>query len=104
MTNIERIKLLEKEPPLSCCLTDYYCELLEKVGEIKRNYGDYLLTSPINCNDELDRVTTADYELCCALLTMLLREDYFVQYGCFDNRYKKGDVQRIINRMIHLLK
>ena len=36
-----------------------------------------MITEPIDCNEELRRVSGADYELCTALLTMLLREDYF---------------------------
>ena len=36
-----------------------------------------MITEPIDCNEELKRVPGADYELCTALLTMLLREDHF---------------------------
>ncbi len=103
MTNDEKIKLLKAEPPSICCLVDYYQELLEKVGSITHGYGDYMTTEPINCDEELKRTSTADWNLCCALLTMLFREDHFAQYGCFDNRYKDGDVQKIINRMVFLL-
>ena len=62
-----------------------------------------MTTAPINCNEELKRTETADYDLCCALLTMLFREDHFAQFGCFDSRYENGDVQKIIDRMIFLL-
>lgn len=103
MTDIERIAFLKKEPPSPCCLADYYLNLLEVIGTFKRNYGDYLIISPINCDEELKRIDSADYELCCALLTMLIREDHFMQYGCFKDRFEKGDVQRIIERMIFLL-
>lgn len=103
MTNKEKIQLLKAEPPKPCCLVDYYQELLEKVGSITHGYGDYMTTEPINCDEELKRTGTADWDLCCALLTMLFREDHFAQYGCFENRCEKGDVQRIIDRMIILL-
>lgn len=103
MTINEKIQLLKAEPPKPCCLADYYQALLEKVGSLVRGYGDYMTTEPINCDEELKRITTADWDLCCALLTMLFREDHFSQYGCFDNRCEKGDVQRIIDRMIFLL-
>ena len=102
MTNKEKLQFLKAEPPKPCCLVDYYQELLEKVGSIKYNYGDFMTTEPINCDEELKRTRTADCDLCCALLTMLFREDHFAQYGCFENRYEKGDVQRIIDRMIFL--
>ena len=104
MTNTEKIWLLSQEPPQPCCLVDYYQGLLERMGDLICNYGDYLVTEPINSDEELKRVSTADYELCCALFTMLFREDHFAQYGCFDNRYANGDVKPIISRMVELLK
>ncbi len=57
-------------------VTSYY-ETLENTGDMKYNYGDYLITEPIDCNMELARLKEADYELCCVLLTTLLREDHF---------------------------
>ena len=63
----------------------------------------FVLIPHKNCDEELKRILTADYELCCALLTMLFREDHFAKYGCFENRCEKGDVQKIIDRMIFLL-
>ena len=103
MINKEKIQFLKAEPPKSCCLVDYYQELLEKVGSIQYHYGDYMTTEPINCDEELKRIASADWDLCCALLTMLFREDHFAQYSSFDKRCEKGDVQRIIDRMIFLL-
>ena len=103
MINKEKIQFLKAEPPKSCCLVDYYQELLEKVGSIQYHYGDYMTTEPINCDEELKRIASADWDLCCALLTMLFCEDHFAQYGSFDKRCEKGDVQRIIDRMIFLL-
>lgn len=103
MTNKEKIQLLKAELPKVCCLADYYQDLLNKLGGIKRNYADYMTTEPVDCDAELKRIETANFDLCCALLTLLLREDHFAQYGCFDNRYKDGDVQKIIDRMIVVL-
>lgn len=104
MTNQEKINLLSQQPPTQCSLVEFFQGMLDSMGDIKRNYGDYMTTTPIDCNAELQRVASADYDLCCALMTMLFREDHFAQYGCFDNRYNQGDVQPIINRMIELLK
>lgn len=103
MDNAKMLQLLKKEPPKLCRLADYYYELLGIMGSMKYGYGDYMTTAPINCDEELKRTATADWDLCCALLTMLLREDHFAQYGCFENRCEKGDVQRIIDRMIAVL-
>lgn len=81
---------------------DLWYEALEKIGVIKYNYGDYMVTEPIDCNQELKRVVTADYELCCALLTMLFREDHFSN-GSLQSRYTEGSITAILERMIVLL-
>lgn len=103
MTNKEKIEILKIKPPMQCCLADYYLSLLEQIGGLKRQYYDYMITEPINVDEELKRVETADFDLCGALLTLLLREDHFAQYGCFECRCEKGDVQKIVDRMIYVL-
>lgn len=79
-----------------------YYEALENAGDMKYNYGDYLITEPIDCDMELARLKDADYELCCVLLTMLLREDHFSN-GSFEDRYRAGQVKPIVEKMIMLL-
>jgi len=79
-----------------------YYRLLEDIGDNNSDYGSYMKTAPINCEEELRRLPNADYGLCCALLTMLLREDHFCN-GSFEERYKEGQVQPILDRMIKLL-
>ena len=61
-----------------------------------------MTTEPINCNEALKRLECDDYDLCSALLTMLLREDHFCN-GSFDQRVEFGQVERIVQRMIKLL-
>lgn len=103
MTNKELIKLLRNEPLNRRNLVSYYYDLLEKIDGLKTNYTENMTTAPVCCDEELKRIPTADYDLCCAMLTMLLREDYFMQGGKFEERYVNGDVRRIINRMIAVL-
>lgn len=103
MTNKEKIELLKVLPSEPCCLADYYQNLLEQIGGLKRQYYDYMITEPINIDEELKRVETADFDLCGALLTLLLREDHLAEYGCFERRAQNGDVKKIINRMIYVL-
>ena len=79
-----------------------YYELLEKMDDLKTNYHTYATTEPINCDKELERVPNADYELCTALLTMILREDHFSN-GSFERRQRTGQVTTILNRMIETL-
>ena len=61
-----------------------------------------MTTEPINCNEELKRLECADYDLCSALLTMLLLEDYFCN-GAFNQRVESGQVECTVQRMIKLL-
>ena len=49
--------------------------VLAATGDWKSNYTDYLITEPIDLVEELKRVPEADYELCTALLTMLVKEE-----------------------------
>lgn len=81
---------------------ELYYDLLERMGDLKRNYWGYMSTEPINCDIELQRLPEADYDLCAALLTMLLREDHFSN-GALHARYEAGQVDAILRRMINLL-
>lgn len=91
------------------CTTDasnikLFYQTLEDTGDMKYQYHEFLAKKDggINCNEELKRLENADYDLCCALLTMLLREDHFSN-GSFEMRYGEGQVLPILNRMILLL-
>ena len=102
MKNTEKRNLLQALRAADSFSESSCYEALEKVGDIKYNYGDYMITEPIDCNKELERLPEADYDLCCALLTMLLREDHFSNCS-FERRYQAGEVQPILDRMIALL-
>ena len=102
MKNTEKRNLLQALKASDSFSESRYYEVLEKIGDMKYNYGDYMITEPIDCNKELERLPVADYDLSCALLTMLLREDHFCN-GSFERRYKAGEVQPILDRMITLL-
>ena len=65
---------------------DKYYSTLEEIGDYKSNYKDYMTTAPINVDIELSRLSNSDYELCTALLTMLLREDYFSIFSSWERR------------------
>ena len=77
-------------------------DLLEACDSLKTDYHEYMTTAPIACDEELLRVPSADYDLCCALLTMLLREDHFSN-GSFERRLRAGQIKPIIKRMLQLL-
>ena len=101
MTNAEKIVAIQKviDHPNT---EELYYDLLESMGDTKGNYWDYMTTEPINCDIELSRLPNADYDLCTALLTMLLREDHFSN-GALQERYEAGQVDAILSRMIFLL-
>lgn len=101
MTNAEKILAIQyaMDHPNT---EELYYDLLERLGDLKTNYYDYMSTDPINCDVELQRLPDADYDLCAALLTMLLREDHFSN-GVLRVRYEAGQVDAILYRMITLL-
>ncbi len=102
MTNEEKIQNIQYAIDHPDNVMMYY-KLLEDMGDIKRDYRDYLITGPVNCEKELERLPEADYELSTALLTMLLREDHFCN-GSFEMRYENGQVDAVLERMIETLK
>lgn len=98
----EKILILRELKQRDRVSESYFYDILERIGIIKNNYGDYMTTAPIDCDTELQRLPDADYDLTCALITMLLREDHF-NNGAFERRYRAGQVQPILQRMINLL-
>lgn len=76
----------------------YFC-LLKEMGDLKTNYADYMITEPIDSNKELKRLPDADYELTTAILTMLLREDHFIN-GSFERKQREGIVEKVLQHMI----
>ena len=102
ITNDEKIALLRKLNTDNVLSGEFFYEVLEKCEALKKNYYDYMATDPIDSKKELLRLPTADYDLCCALLTLLLREDHFSN-GLFDTYQRKGQVKPIVERMIILL-
>lgn len=98
MTNKEKIKKISAVIDHPGRERTYY-SLLEDLGDLKGNYADYMTTEPINCNEELQRVANADYELFTALLTAILRENYFSN-GSFEHRQRASQVDEILKRMV----
>ena len=102
MTKAEKIRKIQGILELKDSRGDLYVDLLKTMGDLKTNYGDYMITEPIDCDEELERIPRADYELCTVLLTMLLREDHFSN-GSFDRRFADGQVLPVLVRMKDVL-
>lgn len=102
MNDSEKRKIIENL--LECGQNEeYFYRNLDVMGDLNTKYYDYMTTEPINCDEELKRLPNADYKLCTALLTMLLREDHFCN-GSFKMRCQSGQVKMILDRMLELLK
>jgi hypothetical protein len=100
MKNVEKIKVLRAVEGSEKTI-DYY-NVLGNMGDLKYNYSDYMITGPVVADEELKRLPHANYDLCCALMTMLLREDYF-DNGQFVKRCRDGQVSLVIKKMTELL-
>lgn len=98
----ENISLLRKLSSNDILPAELFHDILEKCHALKINYSEYASTRPIDCTQELLQLPTADYNTCCALLTMLLREDHFSN-GSFAQRQRTGQVKPIVDRMLALL-
>ena len=93
MLNSQTISILKEVCFNETATVDAFYEALEKCNALKNNYFEYMTTQPVDCDTELQRLSTANYDLCCALITMLLREDHFSN-GSFERRLRKGEVFR----------
>lgn len=98
----DKISLLRQLSSDTILRAELFYDILEECGALKLNYSKYATTHPIDCRQELLRLPTADYDTCCALLTMLLREDHFSN-GSFERRQRAGEVRPIVDKMIALL-
>lgn len=99
----EKILLFEQLNNQNALQPSHFYDALEACDALKANYCEYMITAPVDCNRELLRLPDADYDLCCALLTMLLREDHF-DNGQFAMRQRSGQVQAVIDRILTLLR
>lgn len=98
----EKISAFQELNSIDILSAEKFYETLEKCDALIENYWKYMSTEPINCDKELLRLPNADYKTCCALLTMLLREDHFSN-GSFIIRQQDGQVKPIVDRIISLL-
>ena len=103
MSNIA--ELINKLLQYSECNANYENDLhvlIDLLGGTVQNYGDYLGTHPINCEEELKALDKADLFKCRVLLTMLLREDHFSN-GSLLIRFNNGQISKILLRVKTLL-
>ena len=102
MTKSEKLRKIQEILELKNSQENLYVDLLKIMGDLKTNYGDYMITEPIDGDEELERIPRADYELCTVLLTMLLREDHFSN-GSFERRFAEEQVLPVLVRMKDVL-
>ncbi|WP_303825799.1 DUF4268 domain-containing protein [Ruminococcus flavefaciens] len=100
MTNDEKIKKIQSALDSKSPRLEIYYNLLEDMGDTVYNYTDYVEQ---NVDKEIRRLYDADYHMCCCILTLILREDYFIN-GKFERRYREGKVTAVLERMLLTLK
>ena len=100
MTNDEKIKKIQALIDSKTPRLEHYYKLFEEMGDIEYKYTEYVES---NVDKEIRRLPNADYHMCCCLMTLIFREDYFMN-GKFKERYDSGMVTDVLKRMIQLLK
>ena len=61
LTKAEKIRKIQEVLELKNPQENLYADLLKTMGDLKNNYGDYMITEPIDCDEELERIPKADY-------------------------------------------
>ena len=56
MTNTGKIQAIRSVLLLNDPDKSRYIRLLEDLGDLKTNYGDYMITESIDCDKELERI------------------------------------------------
>lgn len=100
MTNAEKIKKIQAVLDSHTPRLEIYCKLFDEMEDNVYNYTDYVES---NVDKEIKRLPNADYHMCCCLMTLVFRENYFMN-GKFIKRYNSGMVTSILERMLMLLK
>ena len=98
LTKVEALKeLLELDEGRGEYVTDTYNSVLDEINALVFNYAEWL--GELDVDEQLKKVPQADYNLACAIITMILREDYWSN-GMFEKRLRAGDVRCVIEKMI----
>ena len=100
MTNVEKIKKIQAVINSKTPRFEHYSKLFDEMEDNVYNYTDYVES---DVDKEIKRLPNADYHMCCCLMTLVFREDYFMN-GKFRERYDSGIVTSILERMLFLLK
>ena len=100
MTNIEKIKKIQAVLDSNTPRVEHYYRLLEDMEDIVYNYTDFVEQ---NVDNEFIKLEDADYHMCCCLMTLILKEDHFIN-GKFEDRFAEGKVTQILQKMVMLLK
>lgn len=99
MTNDEKIKKIKAVLDSKSPRLEHYYTLFEEMDDIVYNYTEFVES---NVDKEIKRLSNADYQMCCCLMTLIFREDYNMN-GRFKKRYDSGMVTSILKRMLLLL-
>lgn len=96
MTNDEKIKKIKAVLDSKSPRLEHYYTLFEEMDDIVYNFTEFVES---NVDKEIKRLSNADYQMCCCLMTLIFREDYIMN-GRFKKRYDSGMVTSILERML----
>lgn len=107
MTNVEKAKLLQDYKDNNLKDVIKCVDTLDEMGDLKGNYWEILKLQEIESlnqfDDAVEKYAESDnYDELAALLTFLTREEA-VDIGAFQERANKGDVEKVVDRMIKIL-
>jgi len=100
MTTSEKIKKIQAVLDSKTPRLEHYYQLFDEMEDNVYNYTDFVES---NVDKEIKNLPNADYHMCCCLMTLIFREDYFMN-GKFRKRYDSGMITSILERMILLLR
>lgn len=97
LTKVKALKgLLDLDEGRGGYGVETYCTVLEEINALTFNYAEWL--GELDVDKQLKKVPKADYNLACAIITMILREDYWTN-GKFKERLSAGEVRCVIEKM-----
>lgn len=75
-----------------------FLKSLHQSGLMDSQYYDHMTTRPICIDEEMQQLANADYSFIRALLTAIVREDYY-ENGSLTKRIKNGDLAKVLKKL-----
>lgn len=103
MTNNEKIAVIRYVMTTRPEHDRFYGQVLKMVGGADCNYYNHLSSNPFDIDQEIKEIYCTDMLKCRALITVIIRRDGY-GYDSLGNTVRNGNMNKILKRMIELLK